>query len=74
MFERYKLKKQYKKCLLTINQLEAKRMRPQAAIVEAILTNSTPSDEDTDYFNTYTKKINELREQLRDIKAKLDNL
>lgn len=74
MFEKLKLKKQYKKCLLEIEQLEAKRERPQAAIVEAILTNSTPSDDDTDYFNMYTREINKRRERLREIKAKLDNV
>ena len=65
MFEKLKLKKQYKKCLLEIEQLEAKRARPQAAIVEAILTN---------YFNMYTQEINKRRERLREIKAKLDNV
>lgn len=74
MFEKLKLKKQYKKCLLEIEQLEAKSARPQAAIVEAILTNSTPSDDDTDYFNMYTQEINKRRERLREIKAKLDNV
>jgi sRNA-binding regulator protein Hfq len=65
MFEKLKLRKKIKQYRKMIEDAEKKRIRSQAALVEAILTNSVPSDEDVDYFNKYTAVINNFRDQMR---------
>lgn len=54
-----------------IQLLEKKRIRSQAALIEAILTNTVPSDEDVDYFNRYTEEIEKLRECIHELKKEL---
>lgn len=67
MFTKFKLKRKIKFYREQIELLEKKRARSQAALVEAILTHTTPSDEDVDYFNNYTAQINELRDRMHEI-------
>lgn len=74
MFEKAKLKKKIKNYLSQIEELEKKRARSQAALVEAILTHKSPNDKDVDYFNNYTSQINEVRDRLHEIQAKYDAL
>jgi len=64
MFEKCKIKRKIKRYQKMIESVEKKRIRSQAALVEAILTNSVPSDEDVDYFNKHTAVINDLRNQM----------
>ena len=61
MFKKLKLKKSIAKCKKEIIEIEKKRYRSQANLVEAILTGKDPKDDDVDYFNRYTQKIEELR-------------
>ena len=74
VFERIKLKKQIRRSKKSIEELEQKRYRSQAALVSAILAQESPNDEDVEYFNGYTAKINAEREQLRAAMAELSRL
>ena len=71
MFKKIKLKKGIKKCLADIEDLERRRSRSQAALVEAILTHTEPKDDDVDYFNRFTAKINEQRDRLHALQNEL---
>lgn len=74
MFKKAKLRRGIKKCKKQILAIEQKRSRSQAALVEAILTNSTPSDEDVDFFNRYTAQIEEIRRAMHELEIQLKNL
>jgi hypothetical protein len=65
MFEKRKLRKQIKKAKEAIVELEQKRARSQAALVEALLKNEDPDDREVDYFNQFSEKIDGERERLR---------
>lgn len=71
MFQKFKLQRKIKQTIREIEAVEAKRSRSQAALVEAILTHSTPKDEDVDYFNLYTAKIENLRKKVTLYKREL---
>ena len=64
MFKKMKLKKEIEACKKKIAELEGKRSRSQAALVEAILTHTEPNDKDVDFFNMFTKQIEEVRDQM----------
>jgi predicted nucleic acid-binding Zn-ribbon protein len=74
MFEKFKLKKKIKSLKNEITAVELKRVRSQAALVEAILTHASPDDNDVDYFNKFTIEINRLSDQLKDAQHELDKL
>ncbi|MBP5209542.1 MAG: hypothetical protein J6125_01645 [Clostridia bacterium] len=74
MFKKAKLKKQIKKCHERIEEIERKRSRSQAALVEAILTHTTPDDQDVDYFNRFTQQIEAEREVLKQLTTQLNAL
>ena len=64
MFLRMKLKKQIKKSKNIIAALEQKRSRSQAELVSALLKHETPKDEDVDYFNHFSERIEAERERM----------
>lgn len=74
MFEKRKLKKEIDKCKKNIDDLEQKRSRSQAALVEAILTQAEPDDRDVDFFNLFTGKITEERNKMHELMQKLEEL
>ena len=74
MFRKIKLKKQIRACIREINLLEQRRSRSQAALVSAILTGATPADDDVDYFNRYTARINETRDRLHQLQQEYETL
>lgn len=74
MFKKMKIRHSIKKCKKQIFAIEQKRSRSQAALVEAILTNSTPNDEDVDYFNRYTAQIEECRREMHELEIQLKNI
>ncbi|MGN0493455.1 MAG: hypothetical protein ACI4F7_07385 [Acutalibacteraceae bacterium] len=74
MFKKISLKRQINKCKKQILDVEQKRTRSQAALVTAILSNATPSDEDVDYFNRYTAEIEEIRSKMNDLEIQLKNI
>lgn len=74
MFRKIKLKKQIRACIREINLMEQRRSRSQAALVSAILTGTTPADDDVDYFNRYTAQINETRDRLHQLQQEYETL
>lgn len=74
MFRKFKLKHEMKNNCNEIEVLEKKRYRSQSALVEAILKNETPDDQDVEYFNKYTSEIDKLRREIRAMKKELESL
>ena len=72
IFKKRRLKKGIKKCMARIEELERRRSRSQAALVEAILTRTDAHDDDVDYFNRFTAKIDEERDRLHALQKELD--
>ena len=73
MFEKLTLKRGIKKYKKKIEEIEKKRIRSQAALINAILSNTTPDDTDVDYFNRYTAEIEELRSKMQELEISLRN-
>lgn len=71
MFEKRKLKAELAKQMELIEVLEKKRYRSQSKLVEAILKQDTPDDDDVDYFNKYTEQIDEVRVMIQDLQRQL---
>ena len=74
MFEKRKLRKAIEKSKKNIEFLEKKRARSQAALVEAILRHTDPSDSDVDYFNRFTEQIEAERSHMHSLMDQLDRL
>lgn len=74
MFKKSKLKKGIKKCKDEITLLESKRARSQSAIVQAILEQRDPNEEDVVFFNQYTSKIEDARNHMYELQRELDSL
>ncbi len=74
MFKKMKLKKQIEDCKKRITELEQKRSRSQAALVEAILTHTEPDDKDVDFFNMFTKQIEDVREDMHAKMVELEEM
>ena len=74
MFEKMKLKREIEKSKEKIAELEQKRTRSQAALVEAILRHTDPDDADVDFFNEFTEKIETERDHMHSLMAQLDEL
>ena len=74
MFRKMKLKHEIKKNCDAIEVIEKKRYRSQSALVEAILKNETPDDQDVEYFNKYTAEIEKLRREIRAMKKEIESL
>lgn len=74
MFEKLKLKRKIRKLKIQIEELEKKRSRSQSALVDSILSNRMPEDQDVDYFNRYSERINADRERIRELEKKLKEM
>lgn len=74
MREKRILNKKIAQCKAKIEELEQKRSRSQAALITAILSNTTPDDEDVEYFNKFTAEIDAQRELMRALIAELESL
>ena len=74
MFKKSQLKKGIKRAKKNIVNLEKRRTRSQAALVEAILTQQTPDDSDVEYFNRFTELIEAERNKMHSLMKELDNL
>ena len=66
-----KLKKDIAASREEIEKLERKLGRSQTAIIEAIITQTKPSDADIEYFCTYAQLIDVERENLQKLLAEL---
>lgn len=74
MFEKHNIKKKIKALTSQIQDIEKKRSRSQANLVDAILTSTETNEEDIEYFNRYTAQIVELRMQIREQQKKLNEI
>lgn len=71
MFEKMKLKKEIKKCQKTIEEIEKKRSRSQAALVQAVLLQEKTNDADVEWFNKYTGEITACRNRMKELMGEL---
>ncbi|MBQ6632992.1 MAG: hypothetical protein IJH80_02205 [Ruminococcus sp.] len=74
MSEKRKLKKEIKLCMQTIQEIERKRSRSQSALVQAILLQEEPSENDVEWFNKYTGEITSCRNHMIELQKKLNSL
>ncbi len=74
MSEKRKLKKEIKICRQTIEEIERKRSRSQSALVQAVLLQEEPNDNDVEWFNKYTGEITACRNHMIELQKKLDSL
>ncbi len=74
MFEKRKLKKAIEESKQKIERIEQKRSRSQSALVDAILRQTQPSDQDVDYFNQFTQQIEDERANLHKLMKELEQL
>ena len=74
MNEKRKLKREIKICRQTIEEIERKRSRSQSALVQAILLQEEPSENDVEWFNKYTGEITSCRNHMIELQKKLNSL
>lgn len=74
MFEKRKLKREIKKCQKTIEEIEKKRARSQAALVQAVLLQEKTNDADVEWFNKYTGEITACRSRMKELMDKLKQM
>ncbi|MBO6140773.1 MAG: hypothetical protein K6F91_09925 [Ruminococcus sp.] len=74
MSEKSKLKKEIKICQQTIEEIERKRSRSQSALVQAVLLQETPNENDVEWFNKYTGEITACRNHMIELQKKLDSI
>ncbi|MBR1562587.1 MAG: hypothetical protein IJ871_06225 [Ruminococcus sp.] len=74
MSEKRKLKKEIKLCMQTIQEIERKRSRSQSALVQAILLQEEPNENDVEWFNKYTGEITSCRNHMIELQKKLNSL
>lgn len=74
MFQRNKIAKELNALEEEIKLLEIKRSRSIAVILEALISRTSPNEEDVQYFRTFTAEIEVKREQLQKLTKQLENL
>ncbi len=74
MSEKSKLKKEIKVCRQTIEEIERKRSRSQSALVQAVLLQEEPDENDVEWFNKYTGEITACRNHMIELQKKLNSL
>ncbi len=74
MSEKSKIKKEIKICQQTIEEIERKRSRSQSALVQAVLLQETPNENDVEWFNKYTGEITACRNHMIELQKKLNSL
>ncbi len=72
--EKRKLKKEIKICRQTIEEIERKRSRSQSALVQAVLLQEEPDENDVEWFNKYTGEITACRNHMIELQKKLNSL
>ena len=70
MNEKRKLKREIKICRQTIEEIERKRSRSQSALVQAVLLQEEPDENDVEWFNKYTGEITACRNHMIELQKK----
>ena len=73
MNEKRKLKREIKICRQTIEEIERKRSRSQSALVQAVLLQEEPDENDVEWFNKYTGEITAVRNHMIEVRKKLES-
>ena len=68
------LEKKIKESEAELDMLEQKRLRSMSAFFEALVRHDTPSEEDVEFFKTFSDLIELERENLRKLKDELEIL
>ena len=71
MLKKIRLKRAIERSKKQIAQLEQRRTRSQAALMEAIMQHTSPDDRDVDFFNYYTSRIEEERDKMHQLMDEL---
>ena len=71
---RSELEKAIRESEQEIDMLEQKRIRSMSSFIEALVNRETPTDEDVEYFKTFSGLIELERENLRKLNAELDRI
>lgn len=74
MSKKSELKKAIEASKKEIAELEAKRIRSQSSLLEAILMHQQPDDNDAEYFRLYSSLIKVERENLKKLNDELKAL
>ena len=74
MNEKRKLKREIKICRQTIEEIERKHSRSQSALVQAVLLQEEPDENDVEWFNKYTGEITACRNHMIELQKKLNSL
>ena len=74
MLHRNKIAKELHALEEEIKLLEIKRSRSIAVILEALISRTSPNEEDVQYFRTFTAEIEVKREQLQKLTKQLEGL
>lgn len=74
MFKKSKIKKELEAQKKLIEELEKRRYRSQAKLVEAILMHQDPNDDDVDYFNKFTEQIEATRSEIQRLQHELEDM
>ena len=64
MSKKSELKKAIEECELEIKSLEQKRMRSQSALLESVLTNTKPDEQEMEFFRVFSALVKKEREKL----------
>lgn len=57
-----------------MKNLESKRSRSMAVILEALVSRVEPNEQDLQFFRTYTAEVELKREQIQKLTKELENL
>ena len=74
MSKKSELEKKIRESEQELDMLEQKRLRSMSSFIEALVSHDTPSDEDVEYFKTFSGLIELERENLRMLNEELENL
>ena len=74
MSKKSDLEKKIKDSEAELDALEQKRLRSMSSFIEALVRHETPSEEDVEFFKTYSDLIELERENLRQLRDELELL
>ena len=74
MSKKSELLKKIKESEAELDMLEQKRLRSMSEFIVALINHETPTDEDVEYFKTFSGLIDLERENLRLLNDELDKL
>lgn len=74
MSKKSELEKKIRESEAELDMLEQKRLRSISSFIEALVSHDTPSEEDVEYFKTFSGLIELERENLRRLNEELERI